>query len=365
MHEQLVVLVYLADAVAVERVRARELLAVVGGKLARHDGGIVAALHVFLEGRAQLAQVHPHRVLQHQRELLRRPPVLQYLDHGVVAEVGGDVLDHRFALLVHHKGPLDPPYLFQLEQAIVEQSIAHEHVSARILPVRGEVLGHAFHEPQRRIIVAVLARLLHDLAQLLQHECVHHFVAGHVPEGGVLPGEGYGDTPLHEVGETARVLGDEIRENVGFLETVVGVVEDEGDTVPEIDSEHLAQLEVRLLHHGRHVEDQVGVAGIVVYIDVLGLENLPVAVLIDDLVLAEGVLRVRCGGNNERGEYECREKLSCHTAQIVISPSKFTATGPSMTTPVAPSGALAKPTLRISPLRWTTVRSSAPPAVWA
>ena len=207
--------------------------------------------------------------------------------HRVLAPFGGDEVEHGVAEAVGEEA-VDAA-LRDLGDAVREHGVAQDHPVLVVLVV-AEVRGHALQEPLRRVgghradVVAVEQDLeLEDVRELVRDELLqllvrqvhrqHHPVAGGQREG-------------------ADALGDEVQIGVGLLEVrVVGVV-DEVDGLRDLEIELARDVVVGALGERGHLLQGRGFAVVVVDREVRGLVGLPVEAVVDDLVLAEGVLRV-------------------------------------------------------------------------
>src|SRR5690606_9310319 len=98
------------------------------------------------------------------------------------------------------------------------------------------------------------------------------------------------DAPLQELEKPAYAVGDESRRDVRLLEVEVRRVEDEGNALAEAEGEAVLQLRVGLLREVRAVLGERLHLRVVVDVEVLGAEDVPVELLVLDLVTAE-VLR--------------------------------------------------------------------------
>ena len=102
--------------------------------------------------------------------------------------------------------------------------------------------------------------------------------------------EGNGDASLQQIGETARILRYQVRQDIGLLEGVMRLVENEREASLEIKIESFLVLEERRFYQGRDVSNQAYLVRLVVDIDVFRPEDFPVAPVVGDLVLAVEIL---------------------------------------------------------------------------
>jgi hypothetical protein len=133
---------------------------------------------------------------------------------------------------------------------------------------------------------------------------VHELVAEDVVGVAQRFGERHDDPVLQALGEPARGLRQGRGRRVRLLEVGLVGVHDDRLAVFEIVLEHAAQARVPALGHPGGIGDQRVVFRLVrVEVEALGLQHVPVELLVLDLVAAE-VLGL--GGHGERREEERR-----------------------------------------------------------
>ena len=205
-----------------------------------------------------------------------------------------EIADHRFAVLradimeYRLAQTVDPDItgaieLVDAQQFVVFQSIAHPH-SGGIVEIDREIFRHPLNEPQRGIEAAVAALLGEDDVVL---KGMHQLVHQHVVKLPVGAGHGQDHPLLEAFRHPAGAAADHALHRVGLLEVVHRSVQDQRDTLFDLMIEHLAQVGITPLGHAG------GVAGgsfhfrIVVHVEVLGAEDLPVEIFVLNFILPE------------------------------------------------------------------------------
>src|SRR5690606_30036572 len=148
------------------------------------------------------------------------------------------------------------------------------------------------------------------LGDLRDLEGVHQFVPEGVAELCVVAPERERDASLQVLGEAEDAVRDEARKDIGLLEVLVRGVDDERNALEGMVAESSLEDGKALLGVGEcHARDPL-LFGIVVDVDVLAAEHVPLEFAVLDLVLAE---RLRLGGRARREEHQ-RERGECQTA---------------------------------------------------
>ncbi len=133
-------------------------------------------------------------------------------------------------------------------------------------------------------------------------EFVRHFVREHVLEAAKIPGERHQHAMAkrlrHAAGALAEVAGDVVLSEVGARRE-----EENRLLLAKLVSQDVRQASVVALGHARSLHCRDSLGGIVVNEEVLGLDDLPVEVLVLDLVLTEVLLPGR-----SRGEHAARSE---------------------------------------------------------
>ncbi len=183
-----------------------------------------------------------------------------------------------------------------------------------------QVLRHPLDEPQRRDQRRRHTGHEHAASRAghVELERVHQLVAQHVVGLGQRAGEGEHHPTLEDLGDAAGALPELPGQGVGLPEVGAAGVEDQCLAVREIVVEQPRQPRVPPLGHEGGVLDRQLLLGVVVDVEVLGLEHFELEVLVLHLVPAE-VLRVRRIGHRrqppaeERRHQQCRTKLGMHS----------------------------------------------------
>ena len=224
------------------------------------------------------------------------------LEGGLEPGVGGaleDLTDHLVAPLLTDVGPQRVAipvredsgiggHVFDRGKVSLERGVPQPHRRFRIDRAARQVFRHAFHEPERRVHAhqclhagAGAAAAVHVVLEL-----VHHLVLEDVLELGVGAGERQHGAMLEELRDAAQPLARRV-DDVRLLE--VGLRRVENDRLPalELVMQDPGQPGVGTLRHARGVEGADALVGIIVDVEVLGLNRLEVEVAVLHLVLAE------------------------------------------------------------------------------
>ena len=152
----------------------------------------------------------------------------------------------------------------------------------------GEVLRHPFDEPEGRIH---LRQLLHagpgpPTGEDVVLEDVHHLVRQHVLRLAEVAGEEEHVALAERVGDAPRSLA-EVAGHVVLPE--LGARSEDEDRLPLLELMSQQRLEARVgpLRHLSRVGRHLGQFWIVVHVEVLGLQHLPVELAELDMILAE------------------------------------------------------------------------------
>ena len=116
---------------------------------------------------------------------------------------------------------------------------------------------------------------------------MHQLVAQNVVGLRQRPGEGQHDPALEDLGDTARGFAELVGDCVRLLELRVRRVENERLPPPELVIKEPGETRVPALHHAPRVLDRLGLARVVVDVEVLRLQNLKVEAGVPHLVAAE------------------------------------------------------------------------------
>ena len=172
--------------------------------------------------------------------------------------------------------------------------------------VAAPVLGEALREPERQHEVGRAPVVAEHARQLVEREHVDQFVPDDALEAvQVAVGRDH-DAALEELEEAADAVRDEARRHVGLLEVQVGRVEDDRDAVRQRQVEARLQRVVPVLGRlGADGREVLGL-GVVVDVEVLRFEDVPLEAVVLDLVAPEP-LRARRGGQPQEGQRDEEE----------------------------------------------------------
>ena len=138
-------------------------------------------------------------------EILGAVPVVEQVEHLVVAEAVGEVHEERLSLLVHQHRAGDRVAARERQGLACEHGVAQQAFGVRI-PLRGVELSQTFREPQRGKIILRAAVLAHHARELLEHVGVRELVPRHPFEAGARSGVRDQHAALDQLGQTARAL---------------------------------------------------------------------------------------------------------------------------------------------------------------
>ena len=219
----------------------------------------------------------------------------------LVSEAAGDVRPQRLAEAIRIVAIRLLGHLHDRRQIAVDRSVAHDGGRARVVRSEREILGHPFHEPERRIDL----RELRDAAagasarEDVELELVRHFVREHVLEPAEVAGEGHEHAMTQRLGHTAGALA-QIAGDVVLSEVGARGEEEDRLLLAELVPQNARKPSVVALGHARAFHRGNALGGVVVDEEVLGLDDLPVEVLVLDLVLAEVLLACRPRGERPK-----------------------------------------------------------------
>ena len=216
-----------------------------------------------------------HRALEDRADGLVAP-LLAHVGEQRVAEPVG-----KHARIVRH--PLDG------RERPLDGGVADPHGRGCVHRPERQVLGHAFHEPQRRVHVGQRgeARPRVAAAEHVVLEGVHHLVLQHVFEVGIRAGERQHHAVLEELGDAARALADLAGDGVGLDEVGLRGVQDERFAIAPLVIQDARQPGVGPLGHARGVHRGGALPAVEVHVEVLGADDLEREPAVHDLVLAE------------------------------------------------------------------------------
>ncbi len=222
--------------------------------------------------------------------------------HGLVAVLAADVGHEGLPVAVGEVAPVGGE-LPDRREVVAEGGVAHPHRRVRVDAPDRQVLRRALHQPQRLRAEGEARRVLLEGDVVLER--VDEFVAEDVVGLGVGPRQRHRDALLQALGHAARALADEAADGVRLLEVRVVGVEEDGLLVAERVQVGAAVALVPALGHPSGVADGLLGLGVVVDLEVLGLERPELEAVVLHLVAPE-VLRLggRRGGAESGGENE-------------------------------------------------------------
>ena len=170
----------------------------------------------------------------------------------------------------------------------MDRHIPHDHIGLRI-PLARQVLGQPLVQPERKYELNpvgddALGRTAVD--QIVDHG-VDELMVYHMAELFVGPLEGDGYPVLEQFGDAADPLRHVGGGNIGLLEIVMRIVDDDGDTFVEFPVQVAGHLSIRLLDDFRGKLRQRLAVCVEVDIEMRRLKELPVKIPVLDFVLTE------------------------------------------------------------------------------
>ena len=200
----------------------------------------------------------------------------------------------------------------------LERGVTQPHGRFGIDRAARQIFRHPFHEPERGVDAhqrlhagAGAAAAVHVVLEL-----VHHLLLEDVLELGVRPGEGQHCAMLEELRDAAQAFTRGV-DHVGLLE--IGLRRVENDRLPalELMMQNARQPGVGALGHARGIQGADTLVGIVVDVEVLGLNRLETEVAVLNLVLTEvlsGQGRGGCSNQERRKHRQPTYGAFSHTA---------------------------------------------------
>ena len=183
---------------------------------------------------------------------------------------------------------------------VVDDGIAKDHAVLAVLVVAHEG-RQPFHEPRRRIGGDRLPELsleedlvFEDVGQLVLDELQQFLV------GGV---DGQNHAVARRLGECPDAFGDEVEIDVGLFERRVRGVVDERDFLGDLEVQFAGERVVGAFGVVHDLLQRVLLIVVEVHVEMRGVIDVPMELVVDDLVLPEG----KCRGGGE-GDCEQREE---------------------------------------------------------
>ncbi len=231
-------------------------------------------------------------------EIAVDPEVLDDPKDLLLAVGLGKEVHERFAVLVHQKRPAYAVDVGERDKVVGEHGIAHHHL-VLMIAAAGPVFRESFGEPQWQEPLRrhpVVAQHAHEAGE---RKDMHQLVSDHAAELVQIPIRRNDDAPLEELEEAANTIRDEAGRDVGLFEMQVRGVKDQRDAVREGELEACLQLLIDLLGEVGAVLGQLLHLRVIVDVEMVRFEDVPVEVLVLDLVAPE-VRRELCGRRNCR-----------------------------------------------------------------
>ena len=185
-----------------------------------------------------------------------------------------------------------------------------------------QILGHPLDEPQRQEERRRTSKTDPTVARQagdVELERVHELVPQNVVRLGQGAGKRKHDTSLQHLRHTTRRLAELSEDGIGLLEVGVAGVQDQRLATLELVIQQAADASIPALRHAAGFPDDALHLGVVVDVEVLGLEDLGIEGLVLNLVATEvlsiGRFRQSGGSQQERQkEEQCPrdERATCH-----------------------------------------------------
>ena len=267
--------------------------------------GAVDARHVLgADERLPAVRHHVGVLAEHVRddvvEAVVAPHLVDELEDALLAVGLRDEAAERLALLVHRERARDAVEVVQRDERVGRDLVAQDHlvlVVRRAAPVLGEALG----EPQRQGRLAGPAVVAEHAREPVEREHMGQLVADDPAEAAEVAVGRDHHAALEELEEAADAVGDKARRDVGALEVQVGRVEDDRDALDERHREAVLEARVRRLRLSGADARQRLRLGVVVDVEVLRAEHVPVEAVVLDLVAPERLGVRGRGAERERG----------------------------------------------------------------
>ena len=227
--------------------------------------------------------------------------IINLADH-LIAPAPADEREERLAEAVREERVRIVRHLRDRRNVVLRHGVAHDDVGMRVARPLRHVLGHALHEPERRIHRLERAQAAARLAvpEDIELELVHHFVREHVLGGAVVAGEEEEHPVAERLGDATHALAQVAGHEV-LAEIRARGEEHDRLLVAELPLERAREALVRAFGHARDVHRDRRFGGIVVNREVLRLDDVPLEMRVLHLVLAELRREPRRGRAQQRG----------------------------------------------------------------
>ena len=258
-----------------------------------------------MPGRDHGVRGHPQHAAEGHLGPARGARGLEDAPHHVVTPAPRNVRPQRLTVAVGEEARVGE---LLGRRKLVPHCVAHPHRCVGVDGAHRQVLGHAFHEPQR---------VAHDrryaghygaaaLARDVELERVHQLVTQHVVGLGERAREREHYTALEDLGHAAGALADAPLQRIGLAEVGPARVQDQGLASGQVVVEQAGESRVPALRHERGVLYGDLFLRVEVDIEVLGLEHLEIQALILHLVLTEVLRLGPLHGHQRSGAHERR-----------------------------------------------------------
>ena len=257
--------------------------------------GRVGVLHRLVPVGGDLFQLAPQADLENGLVAPLAAHVLHHLADDLVAQPAGDIGPEGVAVSIREV--LRVLELADLGQVLAADRVPHPHGGVGVDGPDGQVLGHALDEPEGDPQGVLGAPLVVRMA--LGHDVVLERVDELMPDDMVGLGErgpvGQDDPALEGFGDAAGALAHRSGNDRGLLELRAARVQDQRLASLELMVEHPGKPGVPALGHQARLLDRFPVLEIEVDVEMPGLHDLEVELLVLDLVPAVVLGRERRG----------------------------------------------------------------------
>ncbi len=200
-----------------------------------------------------------------------------------------------------------PVQAVDLGKVLVNGGVAQEHVGIGVPDQRG-ILRQSLVEPERKLERDVVGddRLDRAAVEHVVDHRMNQLVVDHVTELPVVSFEGENHPVLEQLGDASNTLFEVFLDHIGLLEGVVGIVDNDRDTVENLIPEQSADRHIRRFRRRRREFGQRLSPLGEIDVEVVRLDVGPVELRVLDLVLAEsGVLSGRRRSRQQGDRCEC------------------------------------------------------------
>ena len=263
-----------------------------GGIVARLQEGPVGFAHLGRPALVEGFQVHADQAIHELVSVVLAVPQAEDAADFFGAVLLGNVFHERVALLVCEEYIALAPSLihgFERDEAIGEHGVAEDHFIDGVA-ARGGVFGHALHEPSGRLGDragdAANGAFVNDVVL----ENVGQFVDEDIAELVEVTRKGDDHAEAQRLGKASDARRQKVGKDIGLLELVVRLIDDDRRPVRKVVVQDLADVIVALFEvldcpHGQILEFRLKVK-----LYVLAFEDLPLEVAVADFVFPKSLL---------------------------------------------------------------------------